>query len=623
MKGGEMSKALLITAMLLACIYTTAIAQVKVVVVPLGKGQDYMYWQGEWAPDTEYKTGDAVQMDGSSYICVAEHVSSGSNLPPDTIYWNVIAAEGAAGPQGPQGDQGVAGPAGPQGPQGDQGVVGPAGPQGPQGDQGVAGPAGPQGPQGDQGVAGPAGPQGPQGDQGVAGPIGPQGPPGPIAGADQQLVYNDNGTAAGAGIYYSKDLNVVSIGSLPQDTDKMFNVYSGIGKRITGRFSNTHPLNGADAYALYAFAEGGDAGESTYGLYSYAEGLGTNYAGYFKTDDSKGGVNYAGYFEGDAAVDGDFSVTGESKLQGNIGIGGDPVTSYKLTVVGSISDMVTGLFESHDNSGLAYAVYGNAMGSGGTVHYGVYGKASGATTNYAGYFDGMTKVTGNAYLDGDVSIGGATIGNERVTVAGGANAVAARITEQSTVNYAYGLVASTEGTGTQRTAVSAVAAGGTTNYGLNANATGGTVNYGIYASASGGFTNRAGYFNGNVEITGDLWTGAYTYGDNIFANYIKSEGNIYAVNNISALSFTDRTPYPKDLETAYDAVLSMQRLPDGEYDEFDKETQLDHSTLHEFVKSPDGEYRDLSATVSAQNAVIQDLIQRIEQLEAKLAATQM
>ena len=53
-------------------------------------------------------------------------------------------------------------------------------------------------------------------------------------------------------------------------------------------------------------------------------------------------------------------------------------------------------------------------------------------------------------------------------------------------------------------------------------------------------------------------------------------------------------------------------------DENDKENQLDHSKLHEFIRSQDGMHRDLSATVSAQNEVIKDLLRRIEELEARL-----
>jgi len=97
---------------------------------------------------------------------------------------------------------------------------------------------------------------------------------------------------------------------------------------------------------------------------------------------------------------------------------------------------------------------------------------------------------------------------------------------------------------------------------------------------------------------------------------VSVEGDVYVTEDVSALTFTDRTPYPKDTEIAYASVLSMERLPDGEYDENDKERQLDHSKLHPFIKADDG--RDLSATVSAQNEVIKSLVKRIEVLEAKL-----
>jgi hypothetical protein len=145
-------------------------------------------WRGEWAPDTSYARGDAVQYDGSSYYCNNSHTSTATSYPPDAEFWELMAAQGASGLQGPQGDPGPQGPTGatgPQGPQGDPGPQGPTGatgPQGPQGLQGPTGPIGPQGPQGDtgpQGLTGATGPQGPQGAQGPTGPIGPQGPPGP------------------------------------------------------------------------------------------------------------------------------------------------------------------------------------------------------------------------------------------------------------------------------------------------------------------------------------------------------------------------------------------------------------------------------------------------------------
>lgn len=95
--------------------------------------------------------------------------------------------------------------------------------------------------------------------------------------------------------------------------------------------------------------------------------------------------------------------------------------------------------------------------------------------------------------------------------------------------------------------------------------------------------------------------------------------NLYAANNVSALSFTDRTPYPNQLQIAYDAVNSMEPLPPDQYKEDDKEQQLDHSKLHPYLR--DGETgRDLSATVSAQNAVIKDLIVRVSNQDLLIAS---
>ena len=100
---------------------------------------------------------------------------------------------------------------------------------------------------------------------------------------------------------------------------------------------------------------------------------------------------------------------------------------------------------------------------------------------------------------------------------------------------------------------------------------------------------------------------------------VHADGGAWFSHNVSALSFTDRTPYPDSLETAYAAVLSMRRLPDGQYDPNDESMQLDHTSLTNFVLSSVDEEggigRNLSATVSAQNEVIKDLIVRIAQLE--------
>ncbi len=149
-------------------------------------------------------------------------------------------ATGAAGPTGPtgdtgyvgpKGDTGAAGPTGPtgytgiMGPQGDTGVAGPTGPAGAEGSTGPAGFTGAVGPQGDTGAVGetgptgPIGPEGPRGDTGIAGPKGdtgaegPTGPEGPAGGSNRQLIYNDEGTPAGAEVYYDETTGSVGIGT--------------------------------------------------------------------------------------------------------------------------------------------------------------------------------------------------------------------------------------------------------------------------------------------------------------------------------------------------------------------------------------------------------------------------
>jgi len=80
-------------------LHSVAIAAEKVVVIPLGGAKNYMYWQGQWAVGTNFKIGDGVQYDGSSYVCVMAHVADQTNIPP-SAYWDLLAAQGEPGPSG-------------------------------------------------------------------------------------------------------------------------------------------------------------------------------------------------------------------------------------------------------------------------------------------------------------------------------------------------------------------------------------------------------------------------------------------------------------------------------------------------------------------------------------------
>lgn len=140
----------------------------KIVVIPLGAEVNIeapIRWQSEWTGGASYKKGDGLQYNGSSYICLQEHVASTINAPPNDSFWSLMATKGDKGDYGNTGPQGIPGPVGATGPQGIPGPVGAAGPQG------IPGPVGATGP---QGIPGPVGATGPQGIQGPAGSSGIQ-----------------------------------------------------------------------------------------------------------------------------------------------------------------------------------------------------------------------------------------------------------------------------------------------------------------------------------------------------------------------------------------------------------------------------------------------------------------
>jgi len=51
-------------------------------------------WKKQWSQSTEYKKYDAVNYEGSSYICIKEHVSNNTGELLDTSIWTVLALKG-------------------------------------------------------------------------------------------------------------------------------------------------------------------------------------------------------------------------------------------------------------------------------------------------------------------------------------------------------------------------------------------------------------------------------------------------------------------------------------------------------------------------------------------------
>ncbi len=88
-------------------------------------------------------------------------------------------------------------------------------------------------------------------------------------------------------------------------------------------------------------------------------------------------------------------------------------------------------------------------------------------------------------------------------------------------------------------------------------------------------------------------------------------GNAYFSADVSALTFTDRTPYPSSLQEAYDALNSVEGI------ETINGTTIDKEKLHPILKSgEDG--RSLSMSVSVLMEVNKDLVERVDVLEQAL-----
>jgi hypothetical protein len=144
-------------------------------------------------------------------------------------------ADGATGPAGPAGSNGndgadgATGPTGPTGAQGIQGITGPTGANG------ATGPTGPTGPAGADGATGATGPTGPTG---ANGPTGATGATGPVAGADKQVIFNDNGASgADAQFVYDKTSNHAAIGTSTVNPNAALEISSTTGAFLPPRMT--------------------------------------------------------------------------------------------------------------------------------------------------------------------------------------------------------------------------------------------------------------------------------------------------------------------------------------------------------------------------------------------------
>ena len=80
-------------------------------------GSPGLNWRSTWSATTSYAAGDAVALNGSSYVALA---SSLADQPPSANW--VALAEGATGAQGPTGAAGTTGAKGATGATGGDGA---------------------------------------------------------------------------------------------------------------------------------------------------------------------------------------------------------------------------------------------------------------------------------------------------------------------------------------------------------------------------------------------------------------------------------------------------------------------------------------------------------------------
>lgn len=178
--------------------------------------------------------------------------------------------------------------------------------------------------------------------------------------------------------------------------------------------------------------------------------------------------------------------------------------------------------EGYESTGLSIAVEGSAYGTAGT-RTGVFGRAIGGTTNWAGYFaEGNVRVLNEMYIDGDVGIGttnpgnklrvnGSTSSSQHVFSAGtnySGNVNIRAVEGFSTPAVGYGIGGYFVGGNKGIQAIGNGGASASTVTAVEGVASGSAgTRTGIFGMATGGVTNWAGHFgSGNVWVENDLQT---------------------------------------------------------------------------------------------------------------------
>ncbi len=274
-----------------------------------------------------------------------------------------------------------------------------------------------------------------------------------------------NSSASGSGVYGLANSGPGVYGSSGSNYGVVGNSSSGVG--VYGGSSGGYGVHGMSTGSC------GVAGQST------------NNDGVYGTSSAPGN---AGVHGKSTAIGGGYGVWGEDSLgHGVYGVSYDSSGVYGKSSTGS--GVVGRSASSVGVTGISMSSYGAYDSSSNST--GVYGVTAG--TNQSG-------VAGRSHGSGGTGVYGHASG-------GGTSAGVRGLADGSLANY--GVEGDASG-GSTNYGVHGYASGGNA-YGLYGDATGTGVNYGVYGRASGGATNYAGYFNGDVTVTGNLSKGGGSF----------------------------------------------------------------------------------------------------------------
>jgi trimeric autotransporter adhesin len=264
--------------------------------------------------------------------------------------------------------------------------------------------------------------------------------------------------------------------------------YSTIGVGVYGLTTATTNVN----YGGY-FTSASSSGIGVYGLSSATTG--TTYGGRFQSSSTSGrGV----YGITNAATGTTYGVYGLSSSTGGRGVFGfsNALTGTTYGVYGSVnSPSGIGIYGSApsygiegrttNTTGVADGVRGISNSTSGT---GVFGAATNTGTNYGGYFQSFSP-SGTGVYGVCLSTAGTGIGYG-VYGKGNANSSGAGVFGESPY------------IGVR---------GNSIKYGVVGHGSGSSYSYGIYGTVGAGTTNYAGYFEGNVNVTGTISKGGGSF----------------------------------------------------------------------------------------------------------------